>query len=65
MSFIHSNAIQRSRIIIGKMKKGKSMLLHMVIITIITEYAWMCINKQDSDYAWGPKCAKILNMSKF
>ena len=24
------------------------------------EYAWMCLNKQDSEYAWGPK-----NMPKF
>ena len=27
------------------------------------EYAWMCLNKQDSEYASGPKYAKILNMA--
>ena len=36
-----------------------------VIITIIIEYAWMCLKKQDSEYASGPKYAKILNMAKF
>ena len=33
-----------------------------LIITIIIEYAWcawMCLNKQDSEYASGPKYAKI------
>ena len=25
----------------------------------------MCLNKQDSEYADGPKYAKILNMAKF
>ena len=29
------------------------------------EYAWMCLNKQDSEHASGPKYAKILNMAKF
>ena len=29
------------------------------------EYAWMCLCKQDSEYAMGPKYAKILNMAKF
>ena len=31
----------------------------------MSEYAWMCLNKQDFEYAWGPKYAKILNMLKF
>ena len=25
------------------------------------EYTWICLNKQDSEYASGPKYAKILN----
>ena len=29
------------------------------------EYAWMCLNKQDSEYSSGPKYAKLLNMTKF
>ena len=29
------------------------------------EYAWMCLYKQDSEYALGPKYAKILNMTGF
>ena len=32
------------------------------------EYTWMCLNKQDSEYASGPKYAKyakILNMAGF
>ena len=28
------------------------------------EYAWMCLDKQDSEYASGPKYAKIVNMAK-
>ena len=28
------------------------------------EYAWMCLNKQDSENATGPKYDKILNMAK-
>ena len=36
-----------------------------VIITIIIEYVWMCLYKQDSEYALGPKYAKIQNMAKF
>ena len=31
----------------------------------MSEYAWMCLNKQDSEYASGPKYAKILNIAKF
>ena len=29
------------------------------------EYAWMCLNKQDSEYNYGSKYPKILNMAKF
>ena len=29
------------------------------------EYAWMCLNKMDSEHALGPKYAKSLNMAKF
>ena len=32
---------------------------------IMSEYAWVCPNKQDSEYALGPKFARILNMGKF
>ena len=31
----------------------------------MSEYDWMCLNKQDSEYASGPKYAKILNVAKF
>ena len=31
----------------------------------VHEYAWLSRNKQDSEYALGPKYAKILNMAKF
>ena len=31
----------------------------------MTEYAWMYLLKQDSEYAFGPKYGKILNMAKF
>ena len=29
------------------------------------EYTSVCLNKQDSEYAWGPKYAKILNVGEF
>ena len=29
------------------------------------EYTWKWLNKQDSEYVLGPKCAKILNMTGF
>ena len=29
------------------------------------KYVWMCPYKQDSEYASGPKYAKIVNMAKF
>ena len=28
---------------------------------IIIKYVWICLNKQGSEYAWGPKRATILN----
>ena len=31
----------------------------------MSEYNWMCLNKKDSEYASGPKYAKILNMTGF
>ena len=31
----------------------------------MSEYAWMYLNKKDSNYTSGPKYAKILNMVKF
>ena len=31
----------------------------------MTEYAWICLNKEDYEYAFGPKYAKILKMAKF
>ena len=34
-------------------------------ITIIIEYAWICLNKQGSNYTYVPKHAKILNMAGF
>ena len=33
-----------------------------VIVTIIIEYVWICLN---SECAWDPNYAKILNMAKF
>ena len=29
------------------------------------QYAWMPLNKQDSEYAWCPKYAKVLYIGKF
>ena len=29
------------------------------------KYAWTCLYEQDSEYASGPKYAKVLNMAKF
>ena len=31
----------------------------------MSEYAWMCLNQQDSEYALGPKYVKILNITGF
>ena len=36
-----------------------------VTIAIIIDYAWICVNKQGSEYASGRKYVKILNMAKF
>ena len=36
-----------------------------VVIAIIIEYAWICLNEQGSEYTLGLKCVKILNMAKF
>ena len=36
-----------------------------VVITIIMEYGWICLYKQDSECALGPKYAKIMNMAEF
>ena len=45
------------------MKKTKNKVND--IITVIIEYAWMCLNKQNFEYASGPKYAKILIMARF
>ena len=29
------------------------------------EYAWICLNKPDSEYASGTKYAKTVNMTRF
>ena len=34
-------------------------------LMLSVEYAWMWLNKQDSEYALGPKYAKILNMAEY
>ena len=47
-----------------KVKKRKLILLQLSLFNV-PEYAWMCLYKQDSKYASGPKYAKILNMAKF
>ena len=31
----------------------------------MSEYVWVCLYKQDSEYSSGPKYAKILNMLKY
>ena len=36
-----------------------------VVMAIIIEYAWTCLNKQGSEYALGLKYVKILNMMNF
>ena len=47
-----------------KNKKRISMLLQLTLLNM-PEPARMCLYKQDSEYALGPKCVKILNMAKF
>ena len=39
-------------------------MYYYLIITIIIEYAWAFLSKQDSEYAF-TKYAKILNLAKF
>ena len=46
-------------------KKKKVNVIITNVIIVIIEYAWIHRNKQDSEYACGPKYAKILNMGKF
>ena len=36
-----------------------------VIVTIITEYAWICLNKQGFEYVSGSKYGKNLSMTGF
>ena len=31
----------------------------------MSEYTWICLNKQDSGYVSGPRYAKILNITNF
>ena len=40
-------------------------MYYYLITIIIIEYASMWLNKQDSEYAYGPKYTNILNMAKF
>ena len=40
------------------------MLLKLSLLNI-PEYAWMCLYKQDFEYASSPKYAKILKMQSF
>ena len=47
-----------------KWKKRKLMLSRLSLLNM-PEYVRWCLNKQDSEYALGPKYAKILNMAKF
>ena len=46
-------------------KKKKVNVIITNVIIVIIEYAWIHRNKQDSEYACGPKYTKILNMGKF
>ena len=36
-----------------------------VIVTIITEYAWICLNEQGFEYVSGSKYGKNLSMTGF
>ena len=40
-------------------------MLLWLSLSNMSEYAWMCLYKQDSEYALGPKYAKILDIAKF
>ena len=46
------------------MKKRKLMYYYLIITIIMPEYAWVFLNKQDSEYDYN-KYAKILNLTKF
>ena len=46
------------------MKKREERKLMLSLLNM-SEYAWICLNKQDSEYALSPKFAEILNMAKF
>ena len=49
-----------------KLKKKKKVIVIITnVIIVIIEYAWINRNKRDSEFACGPKYAKILNMGKF
>ena len=39
--------------------------VNIISLLNMPEYVWMCLNKQDSEYASGPKYAKILNITAF
>ena len=41
------------------------MILKRYSLLNMPGYAWMCLYKQNSEYAWLPKYAKILNTAKF
>ena len=45
--------------------KKRKLMYYYLIITIIIEYACMCQNRQNFEYAYEPKYAKVLNMTKF
>ena len=40
-------------------------MLSRLSLLNMPEYVRWCLNKQDSEYALGPKYAKIFNMAKF
>ena len=40
------------------------MLLELSLLNV-SEYAGMCLKKQNTEYASGPQDAKILNMARF
>ena len=45
-----------------EVKKKRKLMLSLSNMPL---YAWMCLHKQDSEYAWNPKYAKILSMAGF
>ena len=40
-------------------------MLLLLSLLNMTEYVWICLNKQDFEYALCPKYNKCLNMTKF